>query len=282
MRITLFVISALLVISCGRNSVQRLSALEFDSSVPADQQETIRTNLSLLANYNLPMPSEASKYGFSNFSGNSLVGWLLDRVSYVVGESYDYTSASNRVSTLDFNGFSQGINLFDENAATTIMSNIGGSAFKEIVGEGTRPFSLKINGVPKPINSPRVGIIKIGAGLFMKLRFKKGDRKALSDIASLIATFIHEGRHSDGNYKKDSICFSHIKCSSGDFKGDYACDRFKNGAYNIGAYVLQAFYLNCPQCDAIDKNLILLQAKDQLSRTDPSVTNYGDNEPDHL
>ncbi len=113
-----------------------------------------------------------------------------------------------------------------------------------------------------PIESPRIGIMVIGAGYRSTVTTGKGQVIALPPVYRQ-ATLVHEARHSDctGGITADDIAFLktsksmpetmagfkkaecghlHAFCTSGDLKGITACDGHAWGAYGIELVFIKA------------------------------------------
>lgn len=231
-------------------------------------------------------------------NNETLYDWLNTRVKYIIEEDFFDKSGflrpyplvkekknikypnpdifPNAVEDLlgDFLGVPQ-LNTSANNSTMTIMTNVGtslyiqGKAKKELLSiRFTEKKSLFKKRVL--INSPRIGIIQIGAGLFMPdVRPNPLFANALSNKLHRIATFLHEARHSDGNGK--TLGFIHHKCPEGhNYAGTNSCDISTNGPYIIGAQATVDAIKWCGnECSPSEKTMLKVMALDSFSRIIP-------------
>ena len=239
-----------------------ISEISYDSSVKSDYQELIKKDLSLIARSNFESDSEAQTItGMASYTNRSMADWLTARVRYVLGESYSlYTGLNTAKSSITYSPLVYSDIMTGLEASVTVMSNLG-SAVYSAGKKSSTVYSLRINGIDIEAKSARVGIIQIGAGLFDEERFSLNSTAA--SIARL-GTFFHEARHSDGN--GESLGFSHAKCVSGTFAGEYACENFTNGPYMVQSVMLKKFYNLCGDCSSTDKTKLQALIADRRER----------------
>lgn len=160
----------------------------------------------------------------------------------------------------------------DEEKGFVVMSNIGAALY---MGgkQQNQVYGMKISrGLFKsPLKalaeSPRVGIIQIGEGLFMKeLTLNNQNPNSVANSINRLATFFHEARHSDGN--GSSLGFAHSNCPTGhDYAGSAACDENLNGPYTVGATMALEMLKGCEDsCTEREKEMLKLVVLDSKNR----------------
>lgn len=247
--------------------------IHFSTSVPHEFQMKIEDDLRFLEGINETHCDEFSSaralcdsLGINVINGRTLMGYLNERVHYIVGESeknfeftvypfldsldYEYPfrtifpyEAPDLLFTAPTNGLlSQSSS---DKEILTVMENVGGEVY--LYGKFkyhqilTYPTIIERTGakVDIPVFSPRVGILKIGKGLFDDYKGKI-KQNSLSGLIFRLATFFHEARHSDGH--GESLAFSHSYCPKGhDYEGHLSCDHSLNGSYQIDLVINQFF-----------------------------------------
>jgi hypothetical protein len=209
----------------------------FDASVPEDQAQMIREDLDRFQRLSFSSQEDAELFGLSTLNNQTMSAWLSERVKVIVGESYDYASLAKGES-YDYSPrvFARSSPQEAEfSKMTTIMSNTG--AYVYLKGkEADALFTLPINGVSIPIRTPRVGIIRIGPGLFTVNRIKSSDLNSLANVLVRMGTLFHEARHSDGNGK--TAGFPHASCTINN-QVSSACEMNLNGPYMLEAKFLK-------------------------------------------
>ena len=255
--------------------------IKFDSGVPKKQIQILRSDLEKLKTISFadPSPRLLEVLGISSATSEQLETWILDRVGYIVGEDFDF---EKRVQVAASPGWKYPLpgqlpdffnketaaspGVADSEAMSTVMSNIGAAIY--LTGKASNVLlKTKIQGVGQvKVTSPRVGILKIGEGLF--------DPGALAAVTSetsfvrqayRLETLFHEGRHSDAHGKNAG--FLHAYCPIGhDYEGSPACDANKNGPYTVGAEMMKEFAKNCSDCNLLEKEILKLLVLDNLSR----------------
>ncbi len=266
----------------GPVAVKAESRIKLDSEIKRKYKDLIKKDLKLLKNMDFWTSGSATfleLMEMNSLDHLSLEKWLFTRVRYIVPEfsekvflarigvvekDYFYENRSE-ISKLDID------KQYQKNAPVLIMSNLGTGLY--FFGKSTPEkylIGLKIHrGLSRQkvisITSPRVGIIQIGKGLFLK-RFEAA-KKSDHPVNSLmrLATFFHEARHSDGNGK--SLGFMHDLCPKGhSYQGLYACDRNLNGPYTVGGHIQVAFALNCSGCNYRQRSVLLAKSADSFNR----------------
>ncbi len=230
--------------------------------------------------------------GLDDVSPESLRNWLEVRVSHVLGENFPHHSLGQV-------GFVQETSLTP--VSMTAMMNMGAHFFYEYFWKIGKKYILNIPGHGRvSIESPRTGVIQLGAGHFMRSDGEENEN--FGNIAySLIrlSTLYHEARHSDGNSKSQwfgmndpiiknqnlwdqlfpgedpalvmktgSLTFRHVKCPPvlKLYAGKYACDFNQNGPYTVGAEFLQAILNSCRMCSVKDREVLNTSMLDSYYR----------------
>lgn len=198
-----------------------------------------------------------------------LQNWLEARVRYVVDEDFSIMSAVYQVRS-DFKypyskslpNAEQGLT---QTASSTVMSNLGSAVY--FAGKRhAKLLGVHLGGEIGDIRmtSPRVGLLKIGGGLFPELGENITKQNLWLDIYRA-GTLFHEARHSDGRGK--TLSFMHAKCpDNSDYAGMSACDFAANGPYTIGARVQLNLMKNCAQCSERSKSVLQMIYLDFSSR----------------
>jgi hypothetical protein len=155
--------------------------------------------------------------------------------------------------------------------------NIGTSVYLE--GKYDRvPVGINIPAVGNiAVNSPRVGLIKLGEGYSRTLAqsyYTNPEVFGSDPINNLdsegnkidrLSTLFHEARHSDGSGKH--LGFVHANCPAGhDLAGLPACDDSNNGPYAVGAMALKVLYIQCSTCSTLEKTRLKVSILDSFSR----------------
>lgn len=254
------------------------TTFQYGSDVPRSQSILLESDILLLDNIQFrdlePEFYKVTDIERSLRQGSELLGWLKQRVRYVVGEKfvpYDkrYVERANYSFELpqilpDFGGPDRmKVSPFQYSTVDMIMANIGPVIYYLGKKSGTL-LGLKISGVGKvPVSSPRVGIIQVGPGLF---KVPKDGKATDYDVRmERLNTLLHEARHSDG--RGVHVGMMHSKCPAGHTYGGYfACDFNLNGPYSVGAQMGKALTENCTDCTVAHKEKMRLSYLDSFSR----------------
>lgn len=283
MRFYLFSVLTILSLltGCGRNNSKKpftpgdsgnVPQVVFDPSVETDQREMLNDDLAYLGTlgFTSANQSDLSKLGVSDLSNATLVRFIGDRIKYIVGESYDLKTNGTTISMSG--GYNP--NLFSEieeqfSKVVTVMVNTGSAAYRD--GKANRKlYTLYLDGQSVQVKSPRIGVIKIGEGLFTAARVKSSALTAKVNRLLRLGTLFHESRHSDGN--GSNVGFPHKMCDSGEFKGYYACENNLNGPYSIEAVLMKRFYEACYDCTETELAGLQASAADAASRLSANPT----------
>jgi hypothetical protein len=287
------------------------SDIVLSKSIKPHMREKIVEDLKRLEElkFKEPHPELLKVMSLTDLNNQSVINWLEERVKYVIEENalsifkmitkkIVYVEKENVVypnhNVLPFTN-SKNLDLIGaEDDGVTIMSNTGAGLY--LAGkEEHKLYGLKISQglFRSPIkvlaNSPRVGIIQIGEGLFSRgMMINSDEPNAVSNSIVRLSTFFHEARHSDG--AGTSLAFAHSKCPIGhDLEGVYACDENLNGPYTIGAYINLELIKACDdQCTLREKEMLKIDALDSFNRVlkktnlTKKPTTYWNDEPESL
>lgn len=245
--------------------------ITLDGSVPEEQRDLIDLDISTLYNLNLNSVSQNDLQiiGVSSFHGPEMAAWLKTRVSFIVGETFDYDSNYDVVSNQYYHPqifakTTQIDALIEQNSLVTIMINLGGALYR-YGKQNSEVLSLDVGGTRVYIKSPRVGVIQIGEGLFSTWSVSGTDKDSLANSLIRLSVFFHEGRHSDGN--GENVTFPHAMCPSGhDYAGNYSCDKFTNGPYVVDSVMLRNLQNACVGCSQKEINTFRAFQADAESR----------------
>jgi len=274
--------------------IQAEIPLYLDKTVDNRLEKLITTDLHALAALRIDVQDSQlrSLFELDPLSATSLLGWLSERVRYLVGQAFSLEKNVLLISD-DTNGFYEYENpgVFPDE----IEESIGGTqaiAERLMLMDGLKEqaainlgsavylsgkykqvlFGLNVAGKKIAITSPRTGVVKLDSafnfmGNFMgnfvgdSLDDSSGAMEAsvlnstVSRRAYRLRSLFHEARHSDGHGK--SLTFPHAKCPVGhDFEGRPLCDRSRNGSFRIGAEIVKMFLNDCENCDIKQKEIL--------------------------
>lgn len=276
-------ISYLIILVLTSFSVYGASDIILSNKIKPKLQNIINRDLDLLENFQFRDQADLKTLrvlGMSNLNAMTANEWLNDRVKYVVEEkislkkllyvelkNIDYPNSESQLLP------SAGAATSNQDISSFItMTNIGAEAY--IQGKaGHKLYGMKISQArPKKairirIDSPRAGVLQIGAGLFSpELSINRIDPNAISNSIFRLSFFFHEARHSDG--KGASLGFTHSVCPSGhDYEDEMACDESLNGSYSVGAVMAREMMLACKDnCSERDKEMLKIFIIDNYNR----------------
>jgi hypothetical protein len=279
-------------------------SLTFDSSVPPDQQAYIQGDLAQLNSLSIPSnpnSGDSALLDLSDFSNQSMNGWISARSKYIIGQNFDST---DNVTTLA-NGISYTPTLFSElglagltasagdspsgstrsptgrlgddsglsdnsnsSNVETVMLNFGASIY--LSGkQNSVIYSIQVAGTTVTDNTPRVGVVQIGPGLFDNNELSSSAPNSLANSCLRLQTLFHESAHTNGNGANAG--FPHAMCNSGPYAGYYACEGNINGPYAIGRVFLTQCYYACSGCNSGDLEGITAYIADLASRMEPNA-----------
>lgn len=273
----------LLTLASGAFSGTDFGAINFHSSVPNDQLLAMTTDLRYL--FDTPVKTSDAEFksllGLKEDNGPEMHNWLVNRVRHIIGESFELEDKNIRVLTgyvfpntpIPQIGQMAGLSQEGESSGVkTIMSNLGSALY--LVGKkGVKVrnvmtpvlYGLSLDGETVYATSTRVGIIKVGEGLFFKDFRVTEDELAPANSISRLGTFFHEARHSDGNGK--STGFAHDRCPiTHPYANNFACEKSANGSYSVGALTLRNLVANCTACTEKEKTTLQLLVLDSFDR----------------
>jgi hypothetical protein len=286
-------LSGLLLISTLLSSAH---AMRYSTQITEANVDTIKDDLDYLKSFSNKNKTNIffqNIFKIDTFDGAKLSTWLNERLSYIVAADYDpirdmnysiigkveKSKLASPVSRNTIIGYEELYQAPDEDKAFVVMSNVGtslymiGLKYKYLLGTKLETYSMGVEGIV--IDSPRVGIAKIGEGLFRK-RFSAEqkikynlDEDTVKRISrgARITTYLHEARHSDGS--GENLGMGHSKCpTKHDYAGHYACEDSVNGPYGINAAVNFENYANCIEesCTEIEQTYSEILLADSCSR----------------
>lgn len=272
-------------------SLVKADDIILSKSIKSDLRQKIVKDLEVLNNFKFNQNTDKETLKLLNI--NSLTAetaksWLGERVNYVIEENALtlYKLLIKKVIFVERSGvtfpnqtvipYSSELNsesiLGKESEAMTVMSNIGAALYMGGKKE-QKVYGMKISrgllksSIKALAESPRVGIIQIGEGLFdQNLTINNQNQASIANSIHRLATFFHEARHSDGNGK--SLAFAHAKCPIGhEYEGEAACDENLNGPYTVGARMLVEMAKSCEGvCNARETEILKAVALDSFNR----------------
>ncbi len=253
-------------------------------------REFIEKDLNVLENMKFTgttSPEDLKIIGLDTLNAQSASAWLSERVNYVIEENAFSVLKLlvKKVITVERTGVTfpnpdaipYGLNstnnsLLNEQEVFTIMSNIGAGIYLAGKQEG-KVYGMKISrgllkkSIKAVVESPRVGIIQVGEGLFMReFSITKDNPSSMANSINRLATFFHEARHSDGNGV--GLGFTHSLCPANhNFAGEAACDDNLNGPYTVGAIFMTEMLKSCgDKCNESEKEALRAQIFDSYYR----------------
>lgn len=272
------------------------SGLRFSPGVEEAQAKLIESDLVRLSGLSFDDQQGQMKrlLKLSDLNAETLKNWLSARVRIVLAANFqlDHTTLralkTNVNYSLDTNSNSvmsqtigagisvkvgkkveQVVSVSSEpqRNSSIVMSNVGGGLYS--MGKQMQVLvGLRLDEQKTiPILSPRVGILRIGAGLFDAFLAPRGLVDLKDRIYSFfrLSTLFHEARHSDG--RGASLGFAHANCPEGhDFEGVPACDSPTNGAYRVDALFLSALKANANALTVTENEVIDVLRADSQSR----------------
>lgn len=287
--------SALFLILCFIYSTLAwagMDSLVFSNTVPKKQKEQILNDLEVLKSLDFKSFETDSAtqrmLGLLSIDALSLEDWLSERMKFIVTDKafkFFKVSLNKKIKTekedVDYpnpklpsliNQQSESENSDEGDNSYTVMTNLGAAIYLD--GKKERKlYRMNITtGLFRSesitIDSPRVGIIQIGEGLFdRRFNINNSNLSSVSNSLHRLGVFFHEARHSDGH--GESLAFVHTLCPKGhDYEGLAACDSIPNGAYGISAGVVKELLKTCTDelCTEREREILRLTILDSENR----------------
>lgn len=260
--------------------------LIFANDVPASQVNILKTDLRLIDTWDgLMTPTQRAKLesllGTGVSTPDQLARWFKTRIRYILRAdlaTYQLGLVYGRDRRVGLQEMGPTDNETDE--ANTGGGNIGTAIYlttleEQRVRSNLSYIMILINNVWVPVLSPQTGLMRIGPALFDPMfQINHTNIRAQSNSLQRLEVLYHEARHSDGNTASGSTGFPHVVCPNDgsipkELVGIPACDDSTNGAYAVGAAVLDPLIAQCrrtARCsDAELKGLEAIKL-DRLSR----------------
>lgn len=251
-------------------AAEEFGGIKFHSSVPREQISPLKYDLAYL--YTTPVTNPDRDFlwiaGLPVGDGPNMHNWLLNRVRYIVGESFPVNNQTVvAISRYQYPNtpLPDAYNVNSMAAdVKTIMSNLGAGLY--LNGKmGRQLLGLKFDNELVQIRSTRVGLLKVGEGLFHRNFLLNPNMIAPVNSISRLGTLFHEARHSDGNSRHTG--FVHDVCPANHAYANYAaCEISGNGSYSIGAFSIKHMMQNCTACSQQETNMLAVKVMDQYSR----------------
>jgi hypothetical protein len=260
-----WIFAVALLVGCSTNPL----GVQFDSSVPGDQKGLMQGDLGRLSGMTLSGASATDLYymSLSDTSAQSLSTWMQTRMRYVVGESFDYDTQKQKISSNSYGetlaNHLDAVDPTQLGETQTVMMNLGSYLYLDVKGTSNR-YLLHTSSQTFAITSPRIAIFQIGIGLFDANSIQGVDLSACANSVLRIATYFHEGRHDDSNGANAG--FPHSTCPSGKYNGLYACESNINGPYAIQTIFLRLASQFCQGLNGTETSGLELSVADYASR----------------
>lgn len=261
--------------------------LVFASDVPQTQIDTLKADLGIIDSYwdGLMSDSQRAKLedllGAGNSTPAQLSLWFKSRMKYILRAdlaTYQLGLVYGKEGRVGLQELGPTDNATDE--SNTGGGNIGTAIYLTTLDEQRVRSELSyiillINDEWVPILSPRAGVMRIGPALFNpQFQVNSKQIRAFSNSVQRIEVLFHEARHSDGNSRNGSLGFPHVECPDNgqipsELVGIPACDDTSNGAYSVGAAVLDPLASYCTRnarCTNAETSALQAIKLDRLSR----------------
>ena len=259
-------------------AAESFGGIRFHSSVLPEHKEFLKADLKFL--YRLPVQKVSQDLfqitELSFITGPSLHYWLVERVKHIVGEGFQATNQT--VKTSPYANFPAtplpllrikpvaraGAAPYVQALSVTIMSNMS-ATYYNFSKETKILRTFHLDGMAVPFTSTRAGVIKVGEGLFHKIRLINANPVAQVNMITRLMTLFHEARHSDGT--GEHAGFYHDYCPPNhSYALNLACDKSGNGPYSVGAIVMKQLLKTCTTCTAAEKSKLEAKVADSLNR----------------
>ncbi len=231
----------------GRMASDAHTQIQVAGDLTESEQRLLLDDFAYLEQQNIEDNSAINAlFHLDHTSASGMLSWLAERMQFIVANQKD--SPSSRTES------------------SVVMSNLGASLYFR-AKQANSPGSFQVaNGPLLSVNSPRVGIIEAGSGLFRgPFANENVNTSAPSSRIYRLGTIFHEARHSDGN--GISLAFFHEKCPAGHiYENQAACDHNLNGPYTIGGNTILAMEKSCQNCSEQEREILRLSALDSFSR----------------
>lgn len=264
--------------------------LIFSNRVKKNHIKLLKGDLRFLSNFRFDSNADQNTldlFETQNITSKFMKEWFTKRAKYIFGalelkgvdltrklyiEQMDYSYQNPNIKPFLIKMITTSNSLLAGKKGKTLMTNVGASLYYSGKTEGHLiGLKFKAKGEDSPrkiiIKSPRVGIFKIGHGLFNRsMRLERKKSSPVNKINRLSSLF-HEARHGDGAGK--FLGFFHGICPKGhDFEGKRACDYNLNGPYTVGAQLIKEMLKNCrnSKCSPSGKESLKLRYLDSISR----------------
>lgn len=262
------------------------AGIELSKTIPLERKTLIREDINYLKS--LPSHQKVSPkfkelFQVEDFNSDQLYRWLDTRVNYILAAdtkfkeilsiknfNVDYPNPfkSQLLPTIEIpekiDDLSSPKNQKNAQKIVTVMTNSGSSLYMAGKQESLQ-FQFLFNEKIIAVKSPRVGLLHVGEGLFLKDLIIQSEKSSSASSINRLITFFHEARHSDGN--SEHLGFPHTICPiDHDYANRYACDESLNGAYTVGAEISKALIESCSTCDIREKIFLQVIAADNYNR----------------
>lgn len=300
-------------------SLSSASDFVFSKSISKNKVNLILDDLEYLKrfDFNNTYPRTYEAFEMNHFDGSSVYNWINHRVTYFVDDNIlsrtnillftslykdnpntQYPNARvlpyslNPKSTSSKQSINYLFSIIFNRDEESVMSNLGASLYlkgkfeQKIYYAKLNPKSFS-NKLDIAIESPRIGLLKVGKGFFNKTVSINHKRLHLpANRISRLMVLAHEARHSDGN--AESLSFAHSRCPIFHYlSGKSACDENLNGPYTIGAQLGLEMLKSEQSLNNIEKAVLKAIVLDSQSRV-LNITNngnplsYWDSDPEAL
>ncbi len=286
--LVLNIILATLSVACGKDADEEkenkpsfnlaplsVSGVEigFEESMLSATQNLVNDDFTNISKINLSTKDNLFLDMFGGPSSKSVLNFIDERVNIVVPFGFEPELSALVSEETEANYKLAAVTGKDEKKAT-VAENLGVAYWLGSVVENIPSLRMKIGNTFLKVNSPRIGLVKLGEHYSEFEQFVR------------MSTWVHEARHSDctGGLSDSQIkkiretkeikdtqnwtCgHLHSICPKGhDYEGLAACDNSDWGAYAVGAVFGDAVAADCLNCTLEQKKIAQIYALDSWSR----------------
>lgn len=278
----------LLLIACGKDADEvkenkpnfNLAPLSlngmgigYEETMLTATQNTVNDDFKNISKIKLSTKDQLFRDIFGGSTSKDVLNFIDDRVSIIVPFGFD-PELSQLISTENDSDNTSAVDDRKDEEKATVAENLGVAFWLASVVENIPSLRMKLGNSYLSLNSPRVGIVKLGKHYTEFDQFTR------------MSTWVHEARHSDctgglSDSQINSVRKSkdpkvaqnwtcghlHTICPKGHlYEGFAACDNSDWGAYAVGAVFGDMVGSDCLNCTAEQKEIAMSYSLDSWNR----------------
>jgi len=215
---------------------ENVESIRFDCTLEQAKYQMIAKDLGHLRSFHLSGRTSAELkrlLGLRDTSGPSLLGWLQERIRYILSEDFDSLPEDKKIIGLNYGSF----RVIHSRDSRTLLPKllIPGHGFVEV-------------------NSHWSGIVQLSSAFFGS-SFDNVQGLERAKTIQRLGILFHEARHSEGS--RDNPGLPHVRCPSGKgIPGEWACDQGYSGAYGVESLFLKGAIESCSTCTNAEINFL--------------------------